>query len=177
MQVIPAVDVLAGRVVRLQEGDFEKKLSYGDNPVAMAMHWIEEGAELVHVVDLNGARTGQPDPLLWKGLAAEGIPFQIGGGIRTVASAQNAVRAGAQRVVLGTVSVWQPELLREIIGALGPDRVVTAVDVRAGKAFGEGWLDKGRELTRVIAGLISTGVQHALVTSVGRDGTMQGPDF
>jgi len=145
VEVIPAVDVLGGRVVRLQEGDFERSHRYGDDPVVAAERWVEEGAGLVHVVDLNGARTGRPNPVLWNRLAGAGIPFQIGGGIRTVASAHAAVTAGTQRVVLGTASVWNPALLREIIDVLGPDRVVAAVDVRAGRAFGEAWLDEGEE--------------------------------
>jgi len=177
VKVIPAVDVLEGRVVRLLEGDFERSRRYSDDPVATAERWVEEGADLVHVVDLNGARTGQPNPLLWNSLAGAGIPFQIGGGIRTVASAQAAVAAGAQRVVLGTASVWNPALLREIIAALGTDQVVAAVDVRHGRALGDAWLDEGRDLMRVLADLVSSGVQHALVTSVSRDGTMQGPDL
>jgi phosphoribosylformimino-5-aminoimidazole carboxamide ribotide isomerase len=177
VQVIPAVDVLEGGVVRLQEGDFERRRLYGNNPVAMAEQWVEEGANLVHVVDLNGARTGQPDPGLWTGFAEAGIPFQIGGGIRTIASAHAAVEAGVQRVVLGTISIWNPELLGEIVGTIGSQKVVAALDVRAGRALGDAWIDKGRELAQVLADLVSTGVQHILVTSVNRDGTMQGPDL
>lgn len=176
MQVIPAVDVLDGRVVRLQEGDFERLRSYGDDPVVMARHWVAEGADLVHVVDLNGARTGRPDPRLWRSLAAARIPFQIGGGIRTVASARAAVTAGAQRVVLGSAAVWHPRLVGEIIDALGPRRVVAALDVRAGRALGDAWLDEGVELAQVLARLVANGVQNVLATSVSRDGMMQGPD-
>ena len=176
MQVIPAVDVLDGRVVRLQEGDFERRSSYGDDPVVMARHWVAEGADLLHVVDLNGARTGRPDPFLWRSLATARIPFQIGGGIRTLASARAAVTAGAQRVVLGSAAVWHPQLVGEIIDALGPRRVVAAVDVRAGRALGDAWMDEGLELAQVLARLVASGVQNVLATSVSRDGMMQGPD-
>jgi len=177
VNVIPAVDVLAGRVVRLQEGDFGRSRRYGSDPVAAAERWVEEGASLVHVVDLDGARTGRPDPVLWNSFTNAGVPYQIGGGIRSVVSAQAAVTAGARRVVLGTAAVWNPALFCEIIDALGPDRIVAAVDVRAGRALGDGWLDAGRESSRVLADLVERGARHVLVTSVNRDGTMRGPDL
>ena len=106
MQVIPAVDVLDGKVVRLLRGSFAEVTVYGDDPVAIGSTWIERGADLVHLVDLEGARSGQPDRSLWDRFAAAGVPFQVGGGIRDVATARAALEAGAERVVLGTAAVW-----------------------------------------------------------------------
>ncbi len=173
-QIIPAVDVLDGKVVRLLHGKYDHVTVYSEDPVAQAKEWVDQGADLVHVVDLEGARTGSPNRGLWERLGRGEIPFQIGGGIRTSKMAIEALEAGASRVVLGTAAVWNPEILAEI-GSL--DRVVAAVDVtKDGKAKGQGWLDAGKSLGEVIDGLAANGVVRALVTGIGRDGTMEGPE-
>ncbi len=174
MQVIPAVDVLAGRVVRLREGDYAQVTEYDADPVAVARRWMSEGAELVHVVDLEAARGASPDRSLWRHLAGAGIRYQIGGGLRSAELARAALAAGAERVVMGTAAVWEPDLVAEV-GE--PERVVAAVDVRGGKARGVGWTDEGRDLAVVLAQLQSVGVRWLLVTGIERDGTMEGPDL
>ena len=171
MEVIPAVDVLEGKVVRLFRGDYTRVTEYGSDPVATARAWLEEGAERVHVVDLEGARSGEPDYSLWDALEAAGVPFQAGGGIRTPEIARRVLDLGAQRVVMGTAAVWQPELL----AGLG-ERCVAAVDVRGDKATGAGWMDEGRSLDSVLDGLSQVGVIRLLVTGIGRDGTLEGAD-
>jgi phosphoribosylformimino-5-aminoimidazole carboxamide ribotide isomerase len=173
-EIIPAVDVLDGSVVRLTHGDFDRVTVYDPDPVARARRWMDEGAALVHVVDLDGARTGQPSPDLWRRLSAAAVRFQVGGGIRTARSAAMALEAGADRVVLGTAAVWNPEVLGEIeeVG-----KVVAAVDVRDGRATGAGWLDEGRALVDVLDDLGALGVPRLLVTGIARDGTMQGPEM
>lgn len=174
LQVIPAVDVLDGAVVRLLHGDFERITVYDTDPIARARQWMDEGADLVHVVDLDGARTGTPSVDLWERMAEAGVRFQVGGGLRTVDLAERALAAGAERVVLGTAAVWDPAVL----GAVSdPGRVVAAVDVRGGRATGAGWLDEGRETADVLEGLASHGVGRLLVTGIGSDGTMQGPEL
>lgn len=172
LQIIPAVDVLGGNVVRLMHGDYERVTVYGDDPVAQALEWMRQGADLVHVVDLEGARSGAPDESLWQRLADAGVEFQVGGGIRTADIAGRALEAGARRVVLGTAAVWDPEILGRITD---PSRVVAAVDVRGGKATGAGWLDEGRDLSDVLEGLSAAGISRLLVTGIERDGTMEGP--
>lgn len=174
LDIIPAVDVLDGRVVRLLHGDYESVTVYHDDPVTQARAWVEGGAPLVHVVDLEGARSGRPDTRLWHALADAGIPFQVGGGLRTSAVARTALDAGAARVVLGTAAVWEPQVLAEV-GDI--TRVVAAVDVRGGRATGAGWLDEGKDLGAVLDGLAGAGVERMLVTGIGRDGTMQGPEL
>jgi phosphoribosylformimino-5-aminoimidazole carboxamide ribotide isomerase len=173
-EIIPAVDVLDGSVVRLTHGDFGQVTVYDRDPVACARRWVDQGASLVHVVDLDGARTGKPDRTLWERLAEAGVRFQVGGGIRSAEVATVALKAGAARVVLGTAAVWNPSVLEEI-GEL--DRVVAAVDVRDGRATGEGWLDEGKDLSDVLDDLARRSVPRLLVTGIGRDGTMEGPEL
>ena len=173
MQVIPAVDVLEGKVVRLLRGSFSEVTVYGSDPVAIAEGWIASGARLVHLVDLEGARSGRPDPSLWHRFGAAGIPFQVGGGIRDVETVRAALDSGAERVVLGTAAVWNPGILA---GISPLDRVVAALDVADGDAFGAGWTGKGLELSAALHGLQANGIRRMLVTSIARDGTMDGPD-
>ncbi len=176
MLVIPAVDVLGGSVVRLARGSYQSPRIYAQDPVGTAAWWVEQGADLVHVVDLEGARSGNPDRGLWTALSGAGVPFQVGGGIRTPEAAQDALAAGAVRVVLGTTAVWSPETLAALAEGVGAHRVVAALDVRDGRAVGEGWVDDGREVAAVLAELRQTGVPRLLVTAVARDGMLQGPD-
>lgn len=176
MQVIPAVDVLDGAVVRLRRGRFDDVTIYGSDPAAVAASWVAEGANLVHVVDLSGARTGVPDRSLWVSLAEVGVPFQIGGGIRTVETAAEALSSGAERVVLGTAAVWNPETAGALLDRYGPERIVAAVDVRDGLATGSGWQDDGRPVVDVVQSLAGVGVSWILATGINRDGMMSGPD-
>lgn len=172
LEIIPAVDVLDGKVVRLEQGDYARSTKYGVAPVVAARKWMDQGAARVHVVDLNGARTGQTDVDLWQRLAVAGVIFQAGGGVRTAATARAVLDAGAQRVVMGTSAVWEPEAL----AGLG-DQAVAAVDVRAGKATGAGWFDEGRDLGSVLDDLAEVQVRRLLVTGISRDGMLSGPDL
>jgi len=177
MQIIPAVDVLDGRVVRLEQGRYDRVTAYGDDPVAAVRDWADQGADLVHVVDLAGARDGSPDPGLWRGLGQAGVPFQAGGGLRTVAAVVDAIAAGAERAVVGTAAVWSAGLVAEMIGRVGPGALVAAVDVGGTAARGAGWRDEGRPLEVVLGELDEAGIARVLVTAIARDGTMTGPDL
>lgn len=176
MQIIPAVDVLDGKVVRLMRGDYAQVTVYGDDPVAMVAKWHADGGDIIHVVDLEGARSGSPDIALWEALGASGVPFQVGGGLRTVELAAQAIEAGAQRVVLGSAAVWDPSILGTLVSEYGASSVVAAVDVREGKATGAGWLDEGKAVGDVIAAITGVGVEWALATGIDTDGTLAGPD-
>jgi len=177
MLVIPAVDVLDGAVVRLRRGAFDSRTVYRDDPAAQVAEFGSQGAPLVHVVDLNGARTGSQSPDLWRAIAAAGVPFQAGGGIRDAASAELTIGAGADRIVVGTTAIWDQAGLDAIVAAIGADRIVVAVDVRDGRALGAGWEDEGKPINEVLDDVASVGIETVLVTSVVRDGMLTGPDF
>ena len=177
MDVIPAVDILGGAVVRLMQGDYDEVTEYGREPVVAARRWLDAGAPLVHVIDLDGARDGRPDTATWDALGAAGVAYQLGGGVRTSESVARAVSAGATRVILGTAAVWHPDVLEAAVRASGEGRVVASVDVKDGRATGAGWLDEGRDTREVVAAALGAGVRQFLVTAVARDGTMTGPDL
>ena len=179
MQFIPAIDVLEGKVVRLLQGSYDDVTVYADDVAAVARDHVDQGATLVHVVDLGSARDGTDHArtALCHSLKRAGIPFQIGGGIRGAAVAETVVAAGATRLVVGTVAVSDPRAFAEIVAAVGADRVVAAVDVRNGRARGSGWEDEGVPLSEVLDRVVDTGVEWALVTGISKDGTMDGPDL
>jgi len=174
VQVIPAVDVLDGAVVRLLHGDYDVVTTYSADPVSIAIEWIDDGAALVHVVDLSGARTGSPDRTLWSSLSSGGVAFQIGGGIRSAEAASAAIEAGAGRVVVGSAAVHSTRLLSEIVEAVGSEKVVAAIDVRSGRALGSGWEDGGAALDVVVQRVVAADIGVALVTGIEGDGAMGG---
>jgi phosphoribosylformimino-5-aminoimidazole carboxamide ribotide isomerase len=168
------VDVLDGKVVRLYQGSFEQVTSFASDPVEVAGRWVAEGADLVHVVDLEGARRGTADPSLWHRLSERRVSFQVGGGIRRADLAREALAAGAARVVMGSAAVWHPA---ELSAVGDPDRVVAALDVSGGTARGEGWAGQGRPFRAVLAAVKEAGIRRVLVTGISRDGTLLGPDW
>jgi len=178
MFAIPAVDVLDGKAVRLQRGERAKAHVYHDDPVDAARRWADGGATLIHVVNLNGA-FGEPADLvpLCGRLSKVGVPFQIGGGIRNAEIAGRYLEAGASRVVVGTSVVQDPDGFLELLRRAGPERVVVAVDVKGGKVATRGWTATVEEtpgaLARRLRGL---DVRRLLVTDVGRDGMLEGPN-
>ena len=177
MQILPAVDILDESVVRLLRGDYDIVTRYDDSPERVLEDWGKAGAEIVHVVDLDGARTGEPNVDLVRRLSAIGVPFQVGGGIRSVATAAEILKAGASRVVLGSKAVWDPSILHELVAVFGAERIVAAVDVKDGKATGTGWLDEGQPVETVLSNVAAAGVGWILATGIATDGTMAGPDM
>lgn len=165
---------MGGKVVRLWKGDFDRVTLYEENPLTMLRRWGEQGADIVHVVDLDGARTGTPRTELWNNLAATHTPCQIGGGIRSREGIEAALETGAKRVVLGSVLLEQPEI---ISGFPHPGKLVAAVDIMDGRAWGQGWTDPGQPYPEVLNRLTGLGLSRFLVTSIKTDGTMRGPDL
>ena len=175
--IYPAIDVLAGRVVRLEQGDPERVTTEGGDPVLAARRFADEGASWLHLVDLDGALSSSPSLALLEQVAgAVTTPVQVGGGYRSVAAIQSALDAGAARVLVGTAAL-EPELLRKIASRFA-DRVVVAVDVRDGRVAVEGWTrDSELEPADLARRCREAGVERLLVTSTRRDGSFAGPDL
>jgi phosphoribosylformimino-5-aminoimidazole carboxamide ribotide isomerase len=175
----PAIDIRDGRTVRLVQGDYERETAYDDDPVIAARRWAGEGAGWLHVVDLDGARSGEPQNLehVRRIVAAVDIPIQLGGGLRDSGKVEDAISTGVERVVLGTAAVRDPELAGAITAAHG-DRVVASIDARGGKVAAEGWTERS-ELTpeEVVAALSEHGIARFVYTPVDVDGLMEGPDL
>lgn len=178
MELIPAIDLLDGKVVRLHQGKYEEVTVYADDPVAMAQRFEEQGAKRLHVVDLEGARCGRPAhvPVIRSILRETGLQVQIGGGVRNEAVASRWIDAGAARVVLGTVVIKSPDVAKAICERY-PGAVVMALDARDGKMAVEGWQEQSeqdvRELAREVDGW---DIAAILFTNIHRDGTREGPD-
>jgi len=174
----PAIDLLGGRCVRLTRGDFAQVSVFGDDPVRMARHWRDEGAAWLHVVDLDGAREGEPRHLdLLRAMAAEtGLPIQYSGGLRTLASIEAALVAGAARITLGTAAVQDHPLVEAALARWG-ERVAVSVDARGGHITIAGWLQSVADTAAdFAAAMVALGVRTLIVTNVDRDGTLSGVD-
>lgn len=177
MILYPAIDIRGGQAVRLLEGDYARETIYDADPVDAAKRWAEEGAEFLHVVDLDGAKAGEPKNLdaIERIANAVGRPIQVGGGLRNKQAVQQVLDAGAERVVIGTAALKDPEFLQAMIDAHA-DRIVVSVDARAGKVALEGWTEAGKEgAVDVVAALGERGVARFLCTAIEVDGTMEGP--
>jgi phosphoribosylformimino-5-aminoimidazole carboxamide ribotide isomerase len=176
VKLYPAIDILGGHAVRLVKGDFDAKTVYDEDPLSAAREWVEDGAQFLHVVDLDGAKTGAPVNLGHLERIAElGVPVQYGGGLRSLESLGDALAAGAERVILGTAAFTDPGLLERALEQHGPDRVVVSVDVRGGEVVIEGWTKAAADSVReVFASLIGRGVRELAYTNVDRDGMLEG---
>jgi phosphoribosylformimino-5-aminoimidazole carboxamide ribotide isomerase len=170
IEVIPAVDVLGEGAVRLERGDYDSVVERAGEPVALAQRWIEAGAKRIHLVDLDGARSGQVRPALVRAVAALGVPVQASGGIRSVEDARSLLDAGADRVVVGTAAWPDPTAWFEL-----GDSLVLALDVRDGEVRTAGWT-VGTGL-RFEDALVRADGSRMLVTAIDRDGTLSGPDL
>ena len=180
MEVIPAIDLRGGRCVRLHQGDFQRETVFSDDPVATALRWQEQGGPRLHVVDLDGAASGEPAHLevISAIVAALSIPVQVGGGIRSSTTASAWLEAGVERVVIGTAAVRDPEMVREVCREHGGERVVVSVDARDGMVALQGWTEATKVSVLDLARRMSAlGVVRLLYTDIARDGTLAGPDL
>lgn len=176
MHFYPAIDLLGGRCVRLYQGDYDRETVYGDDPVSQARAFQEAGADWIHVVDLDAARTGEPvnREIIGEIARAVTVPVQTGGGIRSEEAAAAHIDAGVSRVVLGTAAMEDPELVARL-AARYP--VAVGLDARDGHVAVRGWRETShRELLDVAATFEHDGVEALIVTEIGRDGTLEGPD-
>jgi phosphoribosylformimino-5-aminoimidazole carboxamide ribotide isomerase len=179
VRLYPAVDILGGCAVRLTQGDYSAKTVYDEDPLSAARAWVTQGARHLHVVDLDGARDGEPVNLAHLRRITGGLDVEVqyGGGLRSLQAMRDALAAGAARVVLGTVALRRPDLLAEAIGALGADQVAVSIDIRAGRAATSGWTQVS-ELSALDAlrALQERGAQRFIYTNVEHDGMLDGPD-
>jgi phosphoribosylformimino-5-aminoimidazole carboxamide ribotide isomerase len=174
----PAIDILEGQAVRLVQGRFEDRTVYNDDPLEAARSWVEAGARFLHVVDLDGARSGEPKAIehLRRIVAGTGVPVQYGGGLRSLTAVREALRAGAERAVVGTAAFRDVDFLDDILRTFGP-RVVVSVDVREGMISTSGWTQRTQmPAADAIRRLGDRGVRSFVYTSVDRDGKLEGPD-
>jgi phosphoribosylformimino-5-aminoimidazole carboxamide ribotide isomerase len=175
----PAIDIRDGKAVRLTQGDYDRETAYEDDPVVAARRWADGGARWLHVVDLDGARAGEPVNLehVRRIVAAVGIPVQLGGGLRDSKKVEEAFSSGVERVVLGTAAVRDPDLAGALAAVHG-DRVIGSVDARSGRAAAEGWTESSElSASEVVAALAERGIHRFVYTPVDVDGLMEGPDL
>ncbi len=177
MILYPAIDIRGGQAVRLLQGDYERETTYDADPVDAAKRWADEGAEFLHVVDLDGAKAGEPRNLdaIERIAATVDCPIQVGGGLRDPQSVRAILDAGADRVVIGTAALRDPEFLDAMLEAHG-HRIVVSIDARGGKVALDGWTEAGEETAvDAVAALGNRGVARFLCTAIEVDGTMEGP--
>jgi phosphoribosylformimino-5-aminoimidazole carboxamide ribotide isomerase len=173
----PAIDIRGGQAVRLLQGDYERETTYDADPVDAAKRWAGEGAEFLHVVDLDGAKAGSPQNLEAVGRIAAEVecPIQVGGGLRDAESVAAVLSAGAERVVIGTAALRDPEFLAATLAEHG-ERVVVSVDAHDGKVALAGWTETSDvDVAAAVADLGERGVKRFLCTAIEVDGTMEGP--
>jgi phosphoribosylformimino-5-aminoimidazole carboxamide ribotide isomerase len=179
MILVPAIDILDGKAVRLMRGAFDERTTYDADPVQAALRWEAGGARALHVVDLDGAREGAPVNLDVIRRIADRVrvPFQVGGGVRSAEAMQAVVAAGARRVVLGTAALNDVDLLDEAVSTLG-ERLVVSVDVRDRRLATKGWTSEmDIPVDTVVQRLGERGVRRFVYSSIDRDGTLTGPDL
>ncbi|MCI7716185.1 MAG: 1-(5-phosphoribosyl)-5-[(5-phosphoribosylamino)methylideneamino]imidazole-4-carboxamide isomerase [Mitsuokella jalaludinii] len=176
MIIFPAIDIRGGKCVRLLKGDFAKETVFSDKPEEMAKKWQAQGAEFLHLVDLDGALAGKSQNLatVEKILAAVDIPVELGGGIRTMENIDDVLALGVRRVILGSVAVRDPELVREACAKYG-DRIVVGIDAKDGIVAVDGWGVSGDvEATALAREMKKAGVRTIIYTDISRDGTLSG---
>ncbi|MBR7004915.1 MAG: 1-(5-phosphoribosyl)-5-[Bacteroidales bacterium] len=178
IQVIPAIDIIGGRCVRLSQGDYSRKTSYDDSPLATATRFLDSGIRAVHIVDLDGAIEGYPVNLnLLKSISAlKGLDIEWGGGMKSREDVESVLEAGASKAICGTMAVRNPEVFSGLLEEFGPDRIVLGADVRGREVAVNGWTENtGVDLFDLIESFL-TNLWNVIVTEISRDGMLCGPD-
>ena len=179
MEIIPAVDIKGGKCVRLYQGNFQRETVFSNDPVAMALQWQDQGAQRLHVVDLDGAASGQlhHEPIIEDMITKIGIPLQLGGGIRTLEAIEEVLSLGVERVVLGTAAVEDPFMLEEACEQFD-EAIVVGVDARKGFVATQGWTQSSDiTATDFVDWMTGFGVRRFIYTDIARDGTLTEPNF
>jgi phosphoribosylformimino-5-aminoimidazole carboxamide ribotide isomerase len=179
MDIIPAIDIKGGKCVRLYQGDFDRVTVYDHNPAEVARRWVAQGARMLHVVDLDGARAGYPvnADVILAIVQSVDVPVQIGGGLRDEQAIVAALALGAARVVLGTAAVEQPELVARLAGRYG-EEIAVGVDARDGIVATSGWTTQAQvRAPELIEHMAALGVRRFIYTDIARDGTLTEPNY
>lgn len=177
-EVIPAIDIRGGRCVRLLQGDYDQETAYAGDPAAVARDWEGQGATMLHVVDLDGAREGQPVNRAEVAAICEAvaIPVEVSGGLRTMEDIEAAAALGAGRIQLGSAAVRNPDLVNLAVARF-PGMIVVAIDTRAGEALTEGWREgSGADALTLAREMVERGAPRIMVTDISRDGALEGPN-
>ena len=182
MIVFPAIDLKGGQAVQLQQGEFDQARQYGD-PGAAVARWLAEGTEYIHVVDLDAAAAGHPInqsavAVIVSGAANAGVPVQLGGGLRSVFDVRTALRAGVDRVILGTAAAKSPDLAEEMVQSFGPEKIVVSIDARDGVVATHGWqLESNHQVEDLANELVERGIRRFVYTDIAQDGMLTSPNI
>ncbi|WP_298917244.1 1-(5-phosphoribosyl)-5-[(5-phosphoribosylamino)methylideneamino]imidazole-4-carboxamide isomerase [uncultured Nostoc sp.] len=179
MDVIPAIDLLEGRCVRLYQGDYDRSQVFSENPADVAKQWVAQGATRLHIVDLDGAKAGKIVNLgAIEAIAhAVSVPIEIGGGLRDRTSVQQLFNLGVQWAILGTIAVEQPQLVQQLCEEF-PGQIIIGIDARNGRVATHGWLETSEVLaTQLAVQMQELGAAAIIYTDIHRDGTLTGPNF
>jgi len=178
MKVIPAIDLMEGKVVRLYKGDPEKKTIYSDNPIEIAKKWEKEGADMIHLVDLDATLgRGSNFDIIKKLVSEVSIPVEVAGGLRDETIISKAL-SFSSRVVIGTLAFQEKEILQKLLGSYGKEKIVISVDHVDGEILVDGWQKAtGKNLIDAMKSFVEMGFSYFLLTNVSKDGTLEGPDL
>ncbi|WLV25108.1 1-(5-phosphoribosyl)-5-[(5-phosphoribosylamino)methylideneamino]imidazole-4-carboxamide isomerase [Aciduricibacillus chroicocephali] len=179
MILFPAIDIRGGNCVRLIQGDYNKEKVYSDSPVSMAKEWADKGAEYIHIVDLDGAKTGvSTNAAVIREIAEKSpIPIQVGGGVRTMEAVKSHIDSGVARVIIGTAAIQNPDFLKEAVNEYG-DKIAVSLDAKNGYIATDGWTDTSSvKALDLVKDLEKIGVKTIVYTDIAKDGMLQGPNF
>lgn len=179
MKIFPAIDLIGGKAVRLEKGDYTKKTEYSDDPAEVAKEFKQAGAAYIHIVDLDGAKAKQPvnTDVIKRIAKTSGISLQVGGGIRSLDSAAEILKY-ADRVIIGTIAITKPQILKELLNKFGPQKVIVSVDYKNDKPAVNGWLETAELTTgQLKERMLSLGVKTIIVTDTDKDGLLAGPNI
>lgn len=179
MLIFPAIDIKDNSCVRLTQGDFDKVKVYSENPVEIAKMWKDEGAEFLHVVDLDGARSESPiNKESIEKMVGVGLPIQIGGGIRSIEKVKYLLELGVNRVILGTAAVENPDLVKELLAIYGNEKIVVSIDAKDGKVATRAWERVSQvDSVELCKSLEDMGLKTVVYTDIAKDGMLEGPNF
>ncbi len=179
MILFPAIDIRNGKCVRLVQGDYDQEVVYGDSPTEMALLWEKQGAEFIHIVDLDGAKTGDsPNQRAIQAIAkAVSVPIQVGGGVRSMEMIEKHIESGVDRVIIGTAAITNRPFLEEAVGKYG-NQIAVSIDARNGFVATDGWTETSKvKALDLLAELEKISVKTVVYTDIFKDGMMQGPNF